>query len=70
MNMGAVEAQRFMRLEPRLKAVDEINDLFGLNIEVDFNAGVYVATDRDGIRRTSGMQVYNDNEMGNGDLDE
>lgn len=70
MNMGAVEAQRFMRLEPRLKAVDEINNLFDLNIEVDFNAGVYVATDRDGIRRTSGMQVYNDNEMGNGDLNE
>lgn len=36
-NMGSVEAQRLTRLEPRKKACKEINELFGLNVNVEFN---------------------------------
>ena len=35
-NLGGVEAQRFCRLNARRKAADQINRLFGTNIEVDF----------------------------------
>lgn len=35
-NLGGVEAQRFCRLNARRKAADQINKLFGTNIEVDF----------------------------------
>lgn len=35
-SMGGVIASRYSRLESRRKAVKEINDMFGLNIEVNF----------------------------------
>lgn len=35
-NLGGVEAQRFCRLNARRKAADQINKMFGLNIQVDF----------------------------------
>ena len=35
-NLGGVEAQRFCRLNARRKAADQINRLFGTNIEVAF----------------------------------
>lgn len=35
-NLGGVEAQRFCRLNARRKAAEQINKLFGTNIEVDF----------------------------------
>lgn len=35
-NMGAVIASRYSRLEMRRKACEEINDMFGLDIDVDF----------------------------------
>ena len=56
--MGDVEASRFTRLGPRQDAWNEINEKFGLNVEVDFKSGLYIQTgDRHGtIDTTSGMQ--------------
>lgn len=39
-NLGGVAAQRFCRLNARRKAADQINKMFGLNIEVDFREEV------------------------------
>lgn len=41
-NMGDVEGQRFTRLNARRQAVDEINKMFGLEIEVSFRTGMYI----------------------------
>lgn len=35
-NLGAVQAQRYARLNARRDAAKQINDMFGLNIEVNF----------------------------------
>lgn len=43
-NMGDVEAQRFTRLNARKQACDEINELFGLNVNCEFRSGVYIKT--------------------------
>lgn len=37
-NIGAVEAQRFVRLNARRKACEQINRMFGLNISVDYRS--------------------------------
>lgn len=57
-NMGDVEAQRFARLNARKKAAREINELFGLDIDVDFRSGIYIHADGYGAQEipTSGMQ--------------
>lgn len=57
-NMGDVEAQRFTRLNARKKACDEINRLFGLDVDVDFRSGIYIHADGYGAQEipTSGMQ--------------
>lgn len=39
-NLGGVAAQRFCRLNARRRAADQINKMFGLNIEVDFREEV------------------------------
>ena len=39
-NLGGVAAQRFCRLNARRKAAEQINKMFGLNIEVDFREEV------------------------------
>lgn len=39
-NLGGVAAQRFCRLNARRKAAEQINEMFGLNIEVDFREEV------------------------------
>lgn len=39
-NLGGVAAQRFCRLNARRQAVNKINKMFGLNIEVDFREEV------------------------------
>lgn len=39
-NLGGVEAQRFCRLNARRQAVKKINEMFGLNIEVDFRQNI------------------------------
>lgn len=43
-NMGDVEAERFTRLNARKQACDEINKLFGLDVDVDFRSGTYIRT--------------------------
>lgn len=52
-NMGDVESERFTRLNARKQAVNEINELFGLNIEVDFRSGQYIRTGSTGNARVS-----------------
>lgn len=44
-NMGGVIASRYSRLETRRKACKEINDMFGLNIEVNYRADYREADD-------------------------
>lgn len=57
-NMGFVETMRFTRLNSRKRACDEINKLFGLDIDCNFRSGVYVKADGYGAQdiATSGMQ--------------
>lgn len=43
-NMGDVEAERFTRLNARKQACEEINELFGLDVQVDFRSGTYIRT--------------------------
>lgn len=59
-NMGDVEAQRFTRLNSRKQFCDEVNEMFGLNIDVDFRSGVYIRTNKLGMVTTDGM----DNGLG------
>lgn len=39
-NLGGVEAQRFCRLNARRQAAKKINEMFGLNIEVDYRQNI------------------------------
>lgn len=57
-NMGDVEAERFVRLNARKQACDEINKLFGLDVDVDFRSGVYIRTGATGAANvtTGGME--------------
>lgn len=43
-NMGDVEAQRFTRLNSRKQFCDEVNEMFGLNIDCEFRSGMYINT--------------------------
>lgn len=56
-NMGDVEAQRFCRLNARKRACDEINRIFGLDVDCDFRSGVYIKADGYGSQniQTTGM---------------
>lgn len=60
-NMGDVEAERFTRLNARKQACEEINELFGLDVQVDFRSGTYIRTGATGnaMIETSGMQSSN-----------
>lgn len=57
-NMGDVEAQRFTRLNSRKWACDQINGMFGLDIDCDFRSGMYIKADGYGEQSiaTTGMQ--------------
>lgn len=57
-NMGDVEAERFTRLNARKQACEQINELFGLNVDVDFRSGMYIHTGATGsaMVSTSGMK--------------
>lgn len=57
-NMGDVEAERFTRLNARKQACEEINELFGLDVQVDFRSGTYIRTGSTGntMVETAGMQ--------------
>ena len=56
-NMGDVEAERFTRLNARKQACEEINELFGLDVDVEFRSGTYIRTGSTGNARvpTGGM---------------
>lgn len=60
-NMGDVEAERFTRLNARKQACEEINRLFGLDVQVDFRSGTYIRTGATGntMVETNGMQPAN-----------
>ena len=57
-NMGDVEAERFTRLNARKQACKQINELFGLDIDVEFRSGTYIRTGATGNAQieTSSMQ--------------
>ena len=57
-NMGDVEAQRFTRLNARKLACQQINDLFGLEVDCDFRSGIYIKADGYGAQQvaTTGMK--------------
>ncbi len=57
--MGDVEAMRFTRLTPRKEACEQINDMFGLDVDVEFKSGIYIQTGetKDMLSPTSGMQM-------------
>lgn len=57
-NMGDVEAERFTRLNARKQACNEINELFGLDVDVEFRSGTYIRTGATGNAQieTSGME--------------
>lgn len=60
-NMGDVEIQRFTRLNARKQACEEINKIFGLNIDCEFRSGIYINTSDDILAVTNGMQSdFND----------
>lgn len=56
-NMGDVEAQRFTRLNARKKACEEINRIFGLDVNCEFRSGIYIKADGYGSQNiaTTGM---------------
>lgn len=56
-NMGDVEAERFTRLNARKQACEQINELFGLDVDVDFRSGTYIRTGATGNAQveTTGM---------------
>ena len=60
-NMGDVEAQRFTRLNARKRACEEINELFGLEVDCDFRSGIYIKADGYGSQNiaTTGMRDAN-----------
>ena len=57
-NMGDVEAQRFTRLNARKYACDQINKLFGLDVNCEFRSGIYIKADGYGAQNiaSQGMQ--------------
>lgn len=57
-NMGDVEAERFTRLNTRKQACKQINELFGLDVDVEFRSGTYIRTGATGNAQieTSSMQ--------------
>lgn len=64
-NMGDVEAQRFTRLNCRKQFCKEVNELFGLDIEVDFRSGMYIRTDKEGEVPVDGMESAGIEASGN-----
>lgn len=57
--MGDVEAQRFTRLNARKWACEQINELFGLDVDCEFRSGVYIKADGYGAQEiiTNGMKT-------------
>lgn len=68
-NMGDVEAQRFTRLNPRKQFCEEVNAMFGLDIDVDFRSGMYIRTDKEGNVPVLGMEDGGFDRGGNAGYD-
>lgn len=64
-NMGDVEAQRFTRLNSRKQFCKEVNEMFGLEIDVDFRSGMYIRTDKEGTVPVDGMESGSVDKSGN-----
>ena len=64
-NMGDVEAQRFTRLNSRKQFCKEVNEMFGLEIDVDFRSGMYIRTDKEGTVPVDGMESGSVGKGGN-----
>ena len=73
--MGDVEAQRFTRLNARKKACEQINELFGLEVNCEFRSGIYIKADGYGSQNIASMGMvdstqpissggYNSNDTG------
>lgn len=56
-NLGGVEAQRFCRLNARRQAVKAINEMFGLNISVDFRQETQTVTRKENGNETEETEV-------------
>lgn len=54
-NQGGTIASRYSRLESRREAVDKINKMFGLNIEVNYREDYQQVVDGEGIDTTGGV---------------
>lgn len=54
-HLGLVESSRFTRLEPRKEAAEKINNLFGLDVSVEFRTGIYISSDYSPDNPTTGM---------------
>lgn len=48
-NMGSTVASRYTRLEMRKQACKKINEMFGLNIDVDYREDIQLVTDEEQI---------------------
>lgn len=56
-NLGGVEAQRFCRLNARRRAAKAINEMFGLNISVDFRQETQTVTHTENGNETEETEV-------------
>lgn len=56
-NLGGVEAQRFCRLNARRQAAKAINEMFGLNISVDFRQETQTVTHTENGNETEETEV-------------
>lgn len=56
-NLGGVEAQRFCRLNARRQAAKTINEMFGLNISVDFRQETQTVTRTENGNETEETEV-------------
>ena len=54
-NQGGTIASRYSRLESRREAVDKINKMFGLNIEVNYREDYQQVVDGEGVDTTGGV---------------
>lgn len=61
-NLGAVQAQRFVRLNMRRQACKQINSLFGLNIWVDFRSDVDTSSPGETTEDVSRETMEEENE--------
>ena len=64
-NMGDVEIQRFTRLNARKQACEQINKLFGLNVDCEFRSGIYINSVDERNILTEGMQTDFDDAPAN-----